>query len=182
MKTFAKQSLVLFVLAVFPVFGLAQMGRGGMGGGGMHGGMGAGAMGGGGMHGSMGAGGMGGGTRGNMGSGGMGNPTRMNGGQMPLSQSQMQSGAFRMLQQKTGMTATQLQQTYASSGARNFGQFVSAMVVSKNLGLDSSQVLAGMKNQSLGETLQQMGVSHDSAKTQLRNAKREIKQANKGGY
>jgi hypothetical protein len=99
--------------------------------------------------------------------------------QQPLKDSQVNSGAFRMLETKTGMTSDQLQQLYASSGAKNFGQFVSAIVVSKNLGLDTNQVLDGLKTQSLGKTLQSLGVSDDAAKDAIKKANKEIKDSKK---
>ncbi|MBI3644509.1 MAG: hypothetical protein HY233_00865 [Acidobacteriales bacterium] len=99
--------------------------------------------------------------------------------QQPLKSAQTNSGAFRMLENKTGMTSDQLQQLYASSGAKNFGQFVSAIVVSKNLGLDTNQVLNGLKTQSLGQTLQSLGVSKDAAKDAIKKANKEVKDAEK---
>jgi hypothetical protein len=44
------------------------------------------------------------------------------------------------------MTSDELHQLYGSSGANHFGQFVSAGVFSKNLGLDTNQVLEGLKD------------------------------------
>jgi len=99
--------------------------------------------------------------------------------QQPLKSAQINSGAFRMLENKTGMTSDQLQQLYASSGAKNFGEFVSAIVVSKNLNLDTNQVLNGLKTQSLGQTLQSLGVSKDAAKDAIKKANREVKDAEK---
>jgi len=100
--------------------------------------------------------------------------------QQPLKNAQVNSGAFQMLEQKTGMTSDQLKALYASSGAKNFGEFVSAVVVSKNLGLDSNQVLQGLKTKSLGQTLQDLGVAPDKAKEEIKRAKHEQKQSNKG--
>lgn len=100
--------------------------------------------------------------------------------QQPLKDSQINGGAFRMLEKKTSMTSDELQALYTSSGAKNFGQFVSAVVVSKNLGLDTNAVLDGLKTQSLGQTLQSLGVSPEDAKKAEAQAKKEAKQANKG--
>jgi hypothetical protein len=111
--------------------------------------------------------------------GSMGQSQGMSQTQQPLKSAQTNSGAFRMLENKTGMTSEQLQQLYASSGAKNFGQFVSAIVVSKNLGLDTNQVLDGLKTQSLGKTLQSLGVSKDAAKDAIKKANREVKDAEK---
>ncbi len=108
-------------------------------------------------------------------------PGNMSQTQQPLKSSQINGGAFRMLEKRTGMTSQQLQQLYQSSGARNFGQFVSAIVVSKNLGLDTNQVLNGLKTMSLGKTLQSLGVSSKDSKDAIKKADREIKDANQNG-
>ena len=95
----------------------------------------------------------------------------------PLNQAQVNSGAFRMLEKKTGMTSQQLQTLYARSGAKNFGQFVAAVVVSKNLGLDTQKVLDGIKTASLGQTLQNLGIDKKKAKEEIKKAEREAKDA-----
>jgi hypothetical protein len=97
--------------------------------------------------------------------------------QQPLKDSQLNSGSFKMLESKTGKTADELKAMYAASGAKNYGQFVSAVVVSKNLGLDTQQVLDGLKTKSLGQTLQDMGVSEDQAKAEIKKADAEVKKA-----
>jgi hypothetical protein len=161
MKKLARVAVVMCLSAALPMLLLAQAGHGRMGGG--TGGAGA-------THGRA------------IGPGSHGNVTQgMNGRQTPLKQSQIRSGAFRMLQQKTGMNATELRQKYASSGVRNFGQFASALVVSRNLGLDSNQVLSGVRAQTLGKTLQQMGVSQGVAKTEMERARLQIREANRNG-
>jgi hypothetical protein len=99
--------------------------------------------------------------------------------QQSLKDSQINGGAFRMLENKTGMTSDELQALYASSGAKNFGQFVAAVIVSKNLNLDMNAVLDGLKTQSLGQTLQSLGVSPEDAKKAMAQAKKEAKAANK---
>ncbi len=107
--------------------------------------------------------------------------TGMSQTQQPLKQSQINGGAFRMLEKKTGMTSPELQQLYQSSGAKNFGQFVSAIVVSKNLGLDTNTLLTDLKTMSLGQALQKMGVSSQQSKAAIKQANQEIKDANKNG-
>ncbi len=99
--------------------------------------------------------------------------------QKPLRDAQINSGAFRMLQEKTGMSSEELQDLYTSSGAKNFGQFVSAVVVSKNLGLDTNQVLEGLKTKSLGQTLKDLGVEEETVKAEIKKAKKEAKESNK---
>ena len=109
--------------------------------------------------------------------GSMGQSHGMSQPQQPLKDAQVNSGAFRMLEKKTGMTSQQLQALYAQSGAKNFGQFVSAVVVSKNLGLDTQKVLNGLKTASLGQTLQNLGVDKKKAKEEIKKAEKEAKDA-----
>jgi hypothetical protein len=97
--------------------------------------------------------------------------------QQPLKSSQLNSGAFRMLEQKTGMTQAQLETMYRSSGAKNFGEFTSAVVVSKNLGLDTNAVLRGLETQSLGETLKSLGVPPKNVKPEIKKAQADVKTA-----
>lgn len=97
--------------------------------------------------------------------------------QQPLKPSQINGGAFRMLEQKTGMTQSQLENMYHSSGAKNFGEFTSAVVVSKNLGLDTNAVLKGIETQSLGQTLKDLGVPSKDIKPEIKKAQAEVKSA-----
>jgi hypothetical protein len=109
----------------------------------------------------------------------MGQSHAMSQTQQPLKDVQINGGAFRMLEKKTGMTSDQLQALYTSSGAKNFGDFVSAVVVSKNLKLDTNQVLQGLKTASLGQTLQNLGVDKKKAKEEIKKANQAIKDAGK---
>ncbi len=99
--------------------------------------------------------------------------------QQALTESQLKSGAFRALQEKTGKTSEELQQMYIASGAKNFGQFNSAVVVAKNLNLDTNALLEGLKTKTLGQTLKDMGVSDEAASAEIAKAKKEMKEANK---
>ncbi len=110
---------------------------------------------------------------------GPGTHSGVNDTQRPLSDHQINGGAFRMLERRTGMTADQLKALYASSGAKNFGQFASAIVVSRNLDLDTNKVLDGLKTQSLGQTLHSLGVDPDKAKDAQHQAERQLKDAEK---
>jgi hypothetical protein len=104
------------------------------------------------------------------------------GTQQPLKDSQINGGAWKMLEQKTGKSSADLQAMYAASGAKNFGQFVSAIVVSKNLGFDAAQtdqLLSGLKTKSLGQTLQDMGVPKNKANAEIKKAKKEADAAQK---
>jgi len=109
--------------------------------------------------------------------GSMGQSHGMSQTQQPLKDAQVNSGAFHMLEKKTGMTSQQLQALYVQSGAKNFGEFVSAVVVSKNLGLDTQKVLDGLKTASLGRTLQNLGVDKKKAKDEIKKAEKEAKDA-----
>ncbi len=110
----------------------------------------------------------------------MGQHGRMDQTQQPLRDAQINGGAFRMLENKTGMTADQLKALYASSGAKNFGEFVSALVVAKNLNLDQQKVLDALKTQSLGQTIQSLGVDKKTASAEIKKAHKEIKDADAG--
>ena len=100
--------------------------------------------------------------------------------QGPLNDAAMQSGSFKMMMQKTNRSAEQLRQMYASSGARNYGQFASAVMVSHNLGLDPDKVLAGTQTQSLGRTLQNMGVDKAKANQEINRVRTEMRTADMG--
>ena len=99
--------------------------------------------------------------------------------QQPLRDSQINGGAFRMLEKTTSLNSQQLQELYQSSGAKNFGQFTSAIVVSKNLNLDRAAVLEGLKTMSLGETLQSLGVNKEKAREAISEAKHQVREAEK---
>lgn len=93
--------------------------------------------------------------------------------QSTLRQSQLESGAWRKLQERTGLSSEQLQAMYAGSGARNFGEFTAAITVSKNLNLDTAAVLEGLKTDRLGQTLVKLGVDKNTAEQEVRRARRE---------
>lgn len=172
------KKLSVIMLCVISTIAFGQ-GRGG--GGGRPGGVGGGASGGLGA-GSTHAGGFG-APSGTADSGRDGAGSNRSGGgqiehtQQPLKTSQINSGAFRMLEEKTGMTQAQLESMYQSSGAKNFGQFTSAVVVSKNLGLDTNAVLHGLETQSLGETLKSLGVPSKKVRPEIKKAQEEVKSA-----
>ncbi len=93
--------------------------------------------------------------------------------QATLRQSQLESGAWRKLQERTGLSSEQLQAMYAGSGARNFGEFNAAVIVSKNLNLDTAAVLEGLKTHRLGQALVNLGVDKGTAEAEVRRARRE---------
>ena len=186
-----KRRLLVFLLAG-SLLAWAQGSKGmggGMQGGGMNGGQKGSGPGMGSGSGSMGSGNMDSGNMGsgNMGSGNMGpghrspmDPMDANTPhQQPMTHGQMKSGSFQMLQQMTGMDSVHLQQMYADSGAQNFGQFASAVVVSHNMNLDQRKVMDGLKTMNLKQTLKKMGVPPDTAKAEVKKAEHQVKEANK---
>jgi len=94
---------------------------------------------------------------------------------------------YRGLSKKLGTTPDQMRAAYQAALMNNpdltYGQFVSANVVADNLhnrfpGITSSAILSGLADgDSLGKTLQNLGLSHDQAKTAQRNADDQIKAA-----
>jgi hypothetical protein len=183
-KEYSMKKLSVIALCILSVAALGQSrggGRPGGTGGGAPGGFGGGAPGG--VGGGQGRSGDFGGAASNTHAGRDGAASnRAAGGQpehaqQPLKPSQINGGAFRMLEQKTGMTQSQLESMYQSSGARNFGEFTSAVVVSKNLGLDTNAVLKGMETQSLGQTLKDLGVPSKDIKPEIKKAQAEVRSA-----
>ncbi len=87
------------------------------------------------------------------------------------------------------MSANQLRSSYQTALATNpnlkFGQFVAANRIAKNLGLRNPNIttdsilqgLAGGK--SIGQRLQELGLSSQEAKDAVKNADREIKESKK---
>jgi len=94
---------------------------------------------------------------------------------------------YRGLSKKLGTTPEQMRAAYQAALMTNpdlnYGQFVAANVVADNLHarfptITSSAILAGLANgDSLGRTLQNLGLSHDQAKTAQRTADDKIKSA-----
>jgi hypothetical protein len=94
---------------------------------------------------------------------------------------------FRGVSKKIGSTPAQMRAAFQAASIANpnltFGQFVAANVVADNLhnrfpSITSSAILAGLANgDSLGRTLQNLGLSHEQAKTAQRTADDEIKAA-----
>lgn len=96
-----------------------------------------------------------------------------------LKNAQINSGAFRRLQERTGMSEAELADTYQRSGARNFGDFVAAVTVADNLGLDREAVLQGLHQRNLRQTIENMGVEKKRAEEAVREAKLETKGINR---
>ena len=96
---------------------------------------------------------------------------------------------FRGIANKLGTTPDALRAEYQAALAANpnlkFGQFVAANVVARNLSathpnITSDAILAGLQSgKSLGQTLQDLGLSSSDAKQAEKEAKREIKHQGK---
>ncbi|CDM67061.1 Clp protease N-terminal domain-containing protein [Pyrinomonas methylaliphatogenes] len=95
----------------------------------------------------------------------------------------------RGIAKKLNMTPEELEQKYQAERALNphltFGQFIAANVVARNLSakhpnVTTEAILAGLRSgKSLGQTLQDLGVSEKEAREAERNARREIKEAHR---
>ena len=93
------------------------------------------------------------------------------------------------ISRKLGVTPEALRTSYEEALALNpdltWGQFVSANVVADNLGtrhpnITSAAILAGLRDgDSLGETLQRLGLGEEQAEDAEKAVKREIKAAKK---
>lgn len=96
---------------------------------------------------------------------------------------------YRGLSRKLGTTPEAMRSAYEAALLANpdlkYGQFVAANVVADNLGgrfplITSSAILAGLANgDSLGQTLRELGMTKQQAKTAQENAEDMIKAAKK---
>ncbi|HYJ45625.1 MAG TPA: hypothetical protein VEV81_03355 [Pyrinomonadaceae bacterium] len=90
-------------------------------------------------------------------------------------------GIARKLDTTPETLRTQYEAALAANPNLKFGQFVAANVVADNLGathsnITTSAILAGLQSgRSLGQTLQDLGLSDSEAKTAEKEAKRQIK-------
>jgi hypothetical protein len=92
---------------------------------------------------------------------------------------------FQGIANKLNTTPEALRAAYQAALAANpnlkFGQFVAANVIASNLGathpnITTAAILAGLQNgRSIGQTLQDLGLSNDEAKQAEKEAKHEIK-------
>jgi hypothetical protein len=92
---------------------------------------------------------------------------------------------FQGIAKKLDTTPDALRTQYEAALAANpnlkFGQFVAANVVASNLGtahpnITTAAILAGLQNgRSLGQTLQDLGLSNEEAKNAEKEAKHQIK-------
>jgi hypothetical protein len=96
---------------------------------------------------------------------------------------------FRGISKKLGTTPEALRTQYQAALAANpnltFGQFVAANVIADNLNathstITAASILTGLQNgDSIGETLQNLGLASDQAKAAKKDADRQIKDSKK---
>jgi hypothetical protein len=96
---------------------------------------------------------------------------------------------FQGISRKLNTTPETLRSQYEAARAANpnlkFGQFVAANVVADNLGathsnITTAAILSGLQSgRSIGQTLQDLGLSNSEAKLAEKNAKREIEHSRK---
>lgn len=92
----------------------------------------------------------------------------------PLSSKHEKTGAWKMLQRKTGMTSAQLRAAYRRSGAKNFGQFVSGMVAARDNKLHEDRVFEGLRRKPLEDVLIDLGIPRDRARDAVIRTRREV--------
>jgi len=88
-------------------------------------------------------------------------------------------GRMLLLETETGLSAAQAASLYSHSGAKNFGQFVVANIVSQRLNLDRDTVLNGLSSCSLGDIVQQSGIDPATSRATILIAVRELVQSEK---
>ena len=96
---------------------------------------------------------------------------------------------YRGIARKLNTTSTNLRSRYAAALATNpdlkWGQFVAANVIADNLNARNSNItataiLSGLqRGDSIGKTLQNLGINSNEAKQVEKNAKRQIKESMK---
>jgi hypothetical protein len=96
-----------------------------------------------------------------------------------LKPAHLTGGRMRLLQQNTGMSTDEISRLYAVSGAKNFGQFTCAVLVSQQLKLDRDAVLQGLYANNLGQVVKRMGVDNTVARDRIVAAIHEMLGAEK---
>ncbi len=86
-------------------------------------------------------------------------------------------GRMLLLEKETGLSAVQAVDLYSHAGAKNFGQFVVAILVSQRLNLDRDTVLNGLSSCSLGEVVQRLGIDPATSRVTILAAVRELVQS-----
>ena len=97
----------------------------------------------------------------------------------PLTEKELQSGAFQKLQQVTGAGILDLRMLYETSGAEDFKEFSRALLVARNVRLDPQLILRALYEKSLEEILQEFGMPGSQAKKAIKIAKEQLEDADK---
>lgn len=99
--------------------------------------------------------------------------------QKPLREKELESGAFRLLQQMTGASVLDLRLLYEMSTARNFKDFSRALFAARALQLDHNILLRSIGDRSIEDAIQEFGITRDQAKETVKAAKKELEKADK---
>ena len=97
----------------------------------------------------------------------------------PLTRDDVNSGAFQLIRQFTGVGVQQLAILYETSGAKDFKEFSVSFVAARNIRLDPQIVLRMLWGKNLEEILINLGLPKDQAKRALQIAKDQVEYANK---
>jgi hypothetical protein len=97
----------------------------------------------------------------------------------PLTRDDVNSGAFQLIRQFTGIDMLPLAVLYETSGAKDFKEFSVAFIVARNIRMDPQIVLRMLWEKSLDEILINLGLPKDQAKRALQIAKTQVEYANK---
>jgi len=97
----------------------------------------------------------------------------------PLTRDDVNSGAFQLIRQITGIGVQQLAVLYETSGAKDFKEFSVGFVVARNIRIDPQIVLRMLWEKNLEEILINLSFPKDQAKRGLRIAKDQVEYANK---
>jgi len=99
--------------------------------------------------------------------------------QQALGTEQLTGPRMQLVRQRTGLSQDQIVKLYNASGAKNFGQFVCAMLAAQQLKVDSSALLEQLRTGCVREGLVRMGVDRERSRVAVRAALDEMVAARK---
>jgi hypothetical protein len=73
-------------------------------------------------------------------------------------------GRMRLLEERTGLSVQEIRQMYDRSRAINFGHFTCAVLVSKQLNVNTEVLLQELNESSILRALERMGIEQDRAR------------------
>ena len=85
-----------------------------------------------------------------------------------------QCGRMRLLEERAGLSVQEIRQMYDRSHAINFGHFTCAVLVSKQLNVDTEALLQELNEGSILRALERMGIEQDRARVTISATVREI--------